>query len=209
MTRPAYIQTILTRTSRPRIEDQSSSCPHSLRTQSCAADLPFAHRRLGSSPCRTRRTSDGNAAVRQVRLTHPLICPCSPRRVSEQGPLPLGGNGVLIGRNPSAKCFRRAPILLYFPCSPSVTRFGAYPAPCGTARLCFAWARTAARQCTKRFWPMRPAGFGFQKIFVQRTQKDFPNLPKKRRLALGAGHTRVASRKSVPRVIRANTTKEK
>jgi hypothetical protein len=25
----------------------------------------------------------------------------------------------------------------YFPCLPSVTRFGAYPAPCGTARLCF------------------------------------------------------------------------
>jgi hypothetical protein len=23
----------------------------------------------------------------------------------------------------------------------------------------------------------RPAGYGFQKIFVQRTQKDFPNLP--------------------------------
>ena len=38
----------------------------------------------------------------------------------------------------------------YFPCSPSVTRFGAYPAPCGTARLCF---------------------FGFQKIFSARTQR--------------------------------------
>ena len=25
-----------------------------------------------------------------------------------------------------------------------------------------------------------PRGFGFQKIFLQRTQKDFPNLPKKR-----------------------------
>jgi hypothetical protein len=59
----------------------------------------------------------------------------------------------------------------------------------------------------------RPAGFGFQKIFSanlhkEHGRKDFPNLPKKRRLALGAGHTRVASRKSVPRVIRANTTKE-
>jgi hypothetical protein len=45
-----------------------------------------------------------------------------------------------------------------FPVLPSVTRFGPYPAPVGTARLCF---------------------YGIQKIFVQRTQKHFPNLPKK------------------------------
>jgi single-strand DNA-binding protein len=56
---------------------------------------------------------------------------------------------------------------------------------------------------------MRPKGFGFQKIFVQRTQKDFPNLPKKRRLALGAGHTRVALRKSDPRATRANSNRSK
>jgi hypothetical protein len=38
---------------------------------------------------------------------------------------------------------------------------------------------------------MRPAGFGFQKIFVQRTQKDFPNLPKKTPLGLGSeAHSR-------------------
>jgi hypothetical protein len=37
-----------------------------------------------------------------------------------------------------------------FPVFPSVTRFGAYPAPCGTTRLCF---------------------FGFQKIFSARTRK--------------------------------------
>ena len=35
--------------------------------------------------------------------------------------------GVSVKRHPSS----------YFPCLPSVTRFGAYPAPCGTARLCF------------------------------------------------------------------------
>jgi single-strand DNA-binding protein len=55
-------------------------------------------------------------------------------------------------------------------------------------------------------------GFGFQKIFSaisakSAERKDFPNLPKKRRLALGAGHTRVASRKGVPRAIRANTNR--
>jgi hypothetical protein len=32
---------------------------------------------------------------------------------------------------PSGECFHRAPILPYFPCSPSVTRLGADPAPCG------------------------------------------------------------------------------
>lgn len=38
----------------------------------------------------------------------------------------------------SARCFHRAPSLPYFPCFPSVTRFGAFPAPCGSACLCFA-----------------------------------------------------------------------
>jgi hypothetical protein len=33
--------------------------------------------------------------------------------------------------HPSDECFHRAPLLPYFPCSPSVTRLGADPAPCG------------------------------------------------------------------------------
>ena len=74
--------------------------------------------------------------------------------------------------HPSDECFHRAPILPHFPCSPSVTRFSAYPAPCGNCAPCF---------------------FGFQKIFsanlrTKHGRKDFPNLPKMRRLALGAGH---------------------
>ncbi len=74
--------------------------------------------------------------------------------------------------HPSGECFHRAPILPYFPCSPSVTRLGADPAPCGNGAPCF---------------------FGIQKIFsanlrTERGRKDFPNLPKMRRLALGAGH---------------------
>jgi hypothetical protein len=40
------------------------------------------------------------------------------------------------------------------------------------------------------------------KRFSEPSEKDTPS-------ALGAGHTRVASRKSVPRVIRANTTRRK
>ena len=62
----------------------------------------------------------------------------------------------------------------YFPCSPSVTRFGAYPAPCGTARLAFSAFRKSFRQNRK-----------------SSERKDFPNLPKMRRLALGSGaHSR-------------------
>jgi single-strand DNA-binding protein len=40
-------------------------------------------------------------------------------------------------------------------------------------------------------------GFGFQKIFVQRAQKDFPNLPKKTPLGLGSGaHSHPTTHKS-------------
>ncbi len=50
--------------------------------------------------------------------------------------------------------------------------------------------RPAARRVSASH-SVRPAGFGFQKIFVQRTQKDFPNLPKKTPLGLGSGaHSR-------------------
>jgi len=48
-------------------------------------------------------------------------------------------------------------------------------------------------------------GFGFQKIFCAKSAKRFPEPSEKARpRRLGAGHTRVASRRSVPRAIRAN-----
>ncbi len=46
--------------------------------------------------------------------------------------------------------------------------------------------RPAARRVSASH-SVRPVGFGFPKIFVQRTQKDFPNLPKKAPLGLGSG----------------------
>jgi hypothetical protein len=58
------------------------------------------------------------------------------------------------------RCFHRAPFLPYFPCFPSVTRFGAYPAPGGTRRsasLRALWV-SAFR---KSFWP-----------FPQRVRKE-------------------------------------
>src|SRR5258708_9644957 len=65
--------------------------------------------------------------------------------------------GVSVKRHPSS----------YFPCSPSVTRFGAGPAPCGTARLAFSAFRKSFRRGPQ-----------------ERGKKRFSNLPKMRRLAL-------------------------
>lgn len=65
--------------------------------------------------------------------------------------------------------------------------------PCLTRSLaqCLSRALRQLRGSASHF--VRPAGFGFQKIFSAKLRtecgrKDFPNLPKKRRLALGAGH---------------------
>jgi hypothetical protein len=62
-------------------------------------------------------------------------------------------------RRPSDKCLPRAPILPYFPCSPSVTRFGAYPAPGGTAGSAFSGLLPQpgalgprSRKCTLGTW---------------------------------------------------------
>ena len=101
-------------------------------------------------------------------------------------------------RRPSDKCFHRAPILPYFPCSPSVTRFGAYPAPGGTTRLCFGFTtplRKDRASGTPDFTALRVSAF--RKSFVRRTQKDFPNLPKKAPLGLGSGaHSHPTTHKS-------------
>jgi len=67
--------------------------------------------------------------------------------------------------------------------------------------------RPAARRVSASASP--PCGFRLSKNLVcNERKKIFRTFRKRRRLALGAGHTRVASRKSVPRVIRANTNKE-
>jgi hypothetical protein len=184
---PADMQTILARTSHPRLEEWSSPRPHSPRSECCAVPHTLSRRHATIVPCRTRRAIDNNADVRQARLSHSTICPCSRERVSEPGPLPSGDNGVLIGRTiqhivcaerhssricPAhprslARCFSRARRHLAF---------------------CFAWARTTARQCAERFWPMRPAGFGFQKIFVATNAKRFSEPSEKDTpAALGSG----------------------
>ena len=68
--------------------------------------------------------------------------------------------------------------------------------------------RPAARRVSASASP--PCGFRLsENLLCNERKKIFRTFRKRRRLALGAGHTRVALRKSVPRVIRANTTKEK
>ena len=75
----------------------------------------------------------------------------------------------------------------------SVKRHLSRICPCLTRSLarCLSRALRQLRGSASHY--VRPAGFGFQKIFsanlrTERGRKDFPNLPKKRRLALGAGH---------------------
>jgi hypothetical protein len=69
---------------------------------------------------------------------------------------------------------------------------GAYPAPGGTARLCFGFTtplRKDRASGTPDFAALRVSAF--RKSCVQGTQKDFPNLPKKTPLGLGSGaHSR-------------------
>jgi hypothetical protein len=78
-------------------------------------------------------------------------------------------------RRPSAGCFHRAPSLPYFPCSPSVTRLGAIPAPCGSARLCF--GLSAALRVS-----------AFRKSFCNERKKIFRTFRKSAAWHLGAGH---------------------
>jgi hypothetical protein len=100
-------------------------------------------------------------------------------------------------RRPSDRRFHRAPILPYFPCSPSVTRFGAYPAPHHPITQRPRAGDPDSADCELLLFPDSSPN-----------QVRWVPTPENAALALGAGHTRVASRKSVPRVIRANTTKE-
>jgi site-specific DNA-cytosine methylase len=88
---------------------------------------------------------------RTVWLTHSLLL--QPDWWETRG---YGSAAAWLHRHPERHAVLHASVSVqrhpssYFPCLPSVTRFGAYPAPCGTARLCF---------------------FGFQKIFSARPQE--------------------------------------
>jgi hypothetical protein len=137
--------------------------------------------------------AEDDAAYRKRWLTHSLLLQPETWQASRYSStavrLRWRPDGDALQTSVSIECqFSRI-----FPVLPSVTRFGAYPAPCGTASFCFPGAS--------------------QNKFVNRGKHGRTNFfrvpPRKHSLALGSGAPRVASRKSVPRAIRANTNKEK
>jgi hypothetical protein len=150
-------------------------------------DRPFAHPPAGGKRC-----------VRaEVWFTHWPLCPCGPRP-SDRTRFAAARRQRRLSRCPSGKCFHRAPFLPYFPCLPSVTRFGANPAP--------------HHPSTQRARAGDPDSAAHRALLLPDSspnQVRWVPTPEKAPSTLGAGHTRVASRKSVPRAIRANTNKEK
>jgi hypothetical protein len=123
------------------------------------------------------RDGKDDAKHRNVRSTHSLLLQPEASRTTCYGSPAVWLYRHPLYRRPSDKCFHRAPILPYFPCSPSVTRSMLYPRP-------------AARRVSASASPPSRVSV-FSKSCVQRTQKDFPNLPKKTPLGLGSGaHSR-------------------
>lgn len=83
-----------------------------------------------------------------------------------------------------------------------------FPAHLRSLARCFSRARRELRGSAS-LW-RAPCGFRFpENLLCKERAKHFPDPPEKHRLPLGAGHTRVASRRSVPEAIRANTKQEK
>ena len=126
------------------------------------AGLLLAFAAPGLEPCSSPSTpspKDRFFAWEDAEASRELFGAVHPRSAFVAGPNSQRAQMFIRGlvataslyRRPSDRCFHRAPSLPYFPCSPSVTRFSAYPAPCGTARLCF---------------------FGFQKIFSTTSRKE-------------------------------------
>ena len=221
---PAHMLPILTRTSHPRLEEWPSPCPHSPRTKRRAARHVIPRRLAMPAPLRTQRAIDDDADVLKVWPVHSPAHPYSHGRMSEPGPLQPGGSRVLAATNLSAGRLRKAPSLLDLPCSPSVTRSVLFPRPAalrgsalhGPERLKavpsevlahapFGFRLSENLSCKERKNIFRT----FRKSAAGPWERGTFTTPARRERVLGDPGTRVASRKSVPRIIRANTTKEK
>ena len=172
MSQRAQIPTILARTSQPGIEvslllalatlDEE---PHT--SPSAVSPFPrfFARLNAGGTVVPTDMVHPLTAFVAGLggwRTQTVFYCPVA---MASDAPRTL-----------QTRCFRRAPSLPYFPCSPSVTRFGAYPAPCGTARLCFGLAA------------LRVTAFRKSLCKEQKRKKIFRTFRKSAAWHLGAGH---------------------
>ncbi len=157
------------------------SCAFHVVAQDSALTLCVGRQRCGRLPCVRFTHSPLVYADWKTRQHGRLRCTGCESNASLSRPLQTD---VSVERHlsrifpcltrPLARCLSRAPS----PHRTKTVRRG--PRFCGNC---------AALLCTA----CAPRGFGFQKIFsanlrTERGRKDFPNLPKKRRLALGAGH---------------------
>jgi len=169
--RRAQTRTMLTRTSQPRRAASLLLTPAAPELGLCnSPSIPSPQNRFFAWQ---GAEDDGE---RTAWFTHCLLL--QPDWWETRG---YGPTAVRLHRHPERHAVLHASVSVkrhpssYFPCSPSVTRFGAYPAPCGTARLCF---------------------FGFQKIFSTtsrkgRGKKRFSEPSEKAPFGLGSGaHSR-------------------
>ena len=135
-------------------------------------------------------TANQRRTLRAAWLVHSLLVQ------REQWPFPGRFRRCVVApasccKHPSDDRRSREPILLDFPCSPSVTRFGAFPAPGGTARLCFARTRSIENSLRGCSGPCALRVSAFKKSLCKKRKKIFRTFRKRHRLALGSGaHSR-------------------
>ena len=137
MSRRAQTRTILTRTSQLRRAENLLPAPTALELELCnnSPSIPSPKNRFSALQA---AEDDGG---RTVWFTHSLLL--QPDRWRTRA---YSSAAVRLHRHPERHAVLHASVSIkrhpssYFPCPPSVTRFGAYPAPCGTARLCFGFA---------------------------------------------------------------------
>ena len=129
MSRRAQTRTMLERTSQPRRAASLFLAPTAPELELC--NSPSIPSPIGRSFAWRRAEKCGET----FGAVHPLPARMAgpDGRRSQRRLCYLAATASLY-RRPSGGCFRGAPSLPYFPCSPSVTRFGAGPAPCGTRR---------------------------------------------------------------------------
>jgi hypothetical protein len=123
------------------------------------------------------RVQGNDAETEKYGSAHSWLVTCRGGCMTGQVWVASGGEGVLTW-SPPAKHFRKAPFSPYFPCFPSVTRYGAFPAPGGTRR--------SASRCA------RPSGLGFQTKNLPRKNTRGSNPKNGRDFFFGASAERHA-----------------
>ena len=171
MSRRAQTRTILTHTSQPRRAASLLLAPTAPALKLCSSTSTSSprHRSFAWQDAE----DDGE---RTVWFTHCLLLQPDWWQATE-----YGSAAARLHRHPEHHAVLHASVSVkrhpssYFPCSPSVTRLGAGPAPCGTARLCF--GLSAALRVS-----------AFRKSLCKERKKIFRTFRKSAAWHLGAGH---------------------